>query len=144
MRMTGKSACALSATGILGKHASKINNRASNTQPTYRKYRASGMRLLHLRNRPPREDEPDTVLSRQNVRFASTSRDPRLQQVLLPRQIRLAPAGPIHRAAAVHRRAYSTDAGRRHRTRDRPRTQHDAGSCGAARRVVDVLAVDDG
>jgi hypothetical protein len=56
----------------------------------------------------------------------------------------LAPASAIHRAATVHGRAHSTDAGRRHRTRDRPRTQHNTGSYGAARRIVDILTIYDG
>jgi hypothetical protein len=40
--MTGKLAC-VSMTGNLVRHASRMNNRVSNTAPTYRKYRAKGI-----------------------------------------------------------------------------------------------------
>src|SRR4051812_34616700 len=42
--MTGRLACARSGMNDFGNEASSTRSSASNTPPTYRKYRASGMR----------------------------------------------------------------------------------------------------
>src|SRR6185436_7921630 len=77
--------------------------------------------------------------------FTSTSSDPQHRRGAVTARIPLsAPAGAIHRTASVCGGAYAPDAGCRHRACDRPRTQHDAWPYGAARRILDILAVDDG
>jgi hypothetical protein len=61
-----------------------------------------------------------------------------------------APADSINRTATIHRcsgphsNTRGTDAGGHHGSRDRPRPQHNAGSCDAADGILNVLAVHYG
>jgi hypothetical protein len=86
-----------------------------------------------------------TALYRHDIRFVSTSSDPRSpKSAIAARDFRSASADAIHGTAAIHRRSRGTDAGGHRRARDRPRAQNDTRSYGAANGIGDILAVDDG
>ena len=67
-----------------------------------------------------------------------------INKVPLRQRVLSAPADAIHRTAAVRGRAYTADPRGRYRACDRPRAQHDACPCDAARRILDILALNDG
>lgn len=86
-----------------------------------------GHTLLRRGAAPASRSNPGTVVSWQEPPSTSTSSNPRHQRgAMAARKVRSAPTDAIHRATAVRGRADTADAGRRHRTRDRPRAQHDA------------------
>ena len=78
------------------------------------------------------------------INVDSTSSDRDINKVPLRQRVLSASADAIHRTAAVRGRAYTADPRGRYRACDRPRAQHDPCPCDAARRILDILAVNDG